>query len=177
MYFPPIEKAKKILKEGDYKVIPICCEILSDIKTPIEVLKILKNNSKHCFILESMEDLENWGRYTILGFDPTLEVTCEDNFLNIKGYKNLSKKTNNPKKYINQIIDENRSPKISELPPFTGGLVGYFAYDYIKYVEPSLKLKENLFKNNDGDDESFKDVDLMLFDKVIVFDNLKQKSS
>lgn len=175
MYFPPIEKAKKILKEGDYKVIPICCEILSDIKTPIEVLKILKNNSKHCFILESMEDLENWGRYTILGFDPTLEVTCEDNFLNIKGYKNLSKKTNNPKKYINQIIDENRSPKISELPPFTGGLVGYFAYDYIKYVEPSLKLKENLFKNNDGDDESFKDVDLMLFDKVIVFDNLKQK--
>ena len=174
MYFPPIEKVKKILKEDDYKVIPICCEILSDIKTPIEVLKILKNNSKHCFILESMEDLENWGRYTILGFDPTLEITCEDNFLNIKGYKNLSKKTNNPKKYINQIINENRSPKISELPPFTGGLVGYFAYDYIKYVEPSLKLKENLFNNNE-DDESFKDVDLMLFDKVIVFDNLKQK--
>ncbi len=53
--------------------------------------------------------------------------------------------------------------------------MGYFAYDYIKYVEPSLKLKENLFKNNNEDDESFKDVDLMLFDKVIVFDNLKQK--
>ncbi|WP_297898174.1 anthranilate synthase component I family protein [Methanobrevibacter sp.] len=174
MFFPPIDKAKEIIDNGDYKVLPISCEILSDIKTPIEVLKILKNNSKHCFILESMEDLENWGRYTILGFDPTLEITCENNVLNIKGYKNINKKTKNPKKYINQIINENKSPKISELPPFTGGLVGYFAYDYIKYVEPSLELIED--SSNDSENgESFKDVDLMLFDKVIVFDNLKQK--
>jgi len=176
MYFPPIEIAKEIIKEDNYKVVPISCEILSDIKTPIEVLKILKNNSKHCFILESMEDLENWGRYTILGFNPTLEITCEDNILNIKGYKNLNKKTNNPKKYIDEIIKENKSPKIEGLPPFTGGLVGYFAYDYIKYVEPSLKLKENSINDNyKGLEESFKDVDLMLFDKVIIFDNLKQK--
>ena len=95
MFFPPIDKAKEIIDNGDYKVLPISCEILSDIKTPIEVLKILKNNSKHCFILESMEDLENWGRYTILGFDPTLEITCENNVLNIKGYKNINKKTKN----------------------------------------------------------------------------------
>ena len=54
------------------------------------------------------------------------------------------------------------------MPPFTGGLVGYFSYDYIKYTEPSLKLDAE-------DQEGFKDVDLMLFDKVIAFDNLKQK--
>ena len=54
------------------------------------------------------------------------------------------------------------------MPPFTGGFVGYFAYDYIKYSEPSLNLDA---ENQD----QFKDIDLMLFDKVIAFDNFKQK--
>ena len=54
------------------------------------------------------------------------------------------------------------------LPPFTGGLVGYFSYDYIKYSEPGLVLDA-------ADTEGFQDVDLMLFDKVIAFDNYRQK--
>ena len=63
---------------------------------------------------------------------------------------------------------EYTSPKVKDLPSFTGGLVGYFSYDYVKYSEPKLNL--------DADDqEGFKDVDLMLFDKVIAFDNLRQK--
>ena len=53
------------------------------------------------------------------------------------------------------------------MPPFTGGLVGYFAYDYIKYAEPTLRLG--------GEGQDFRDVDLMLFDKVIVFDHGRQK--
>ena len=70
--------------------------------------------------------------------------------------------------YIGHIIEENKSPKVEGLPTFTGGLVGYFSYDTIKYSEPGLKLDAS-------DEEGFKDVDLMLFDKVIAFDNLKQK--
>ena len=65
-------------------------------------------------------------------------------------------------------MEENKSPKIEGMPTFSGGLVGYFAYDYIKYSEPSLILDA---QNQDA----FKDVDLMLFDKVIAFDNFKQK--
>ena len=57
---------------------------------------------------------------------------------------------------------------MKNMPPFAGGLVGYFSHDYIKYSEPTLKLDAK-------DEESFKDVDLMLFDKVIVFDNYSQK--
>ncbi len=70
--------------------------------------------------------------------------------------------------YIRKIVKENNSPVIEGLPSFTGGLVGYFSYDYIKYAEPCLKL-------NAADDAHFKDLDLMLFDEVIAFDNLKQK--
>ncbi len=175
MFYPKIDKIKNICKEYEYKRVPICFEILSDTKTSIEVLRRLKLLSKHCYMLESVEDSQNWGRYSFLGFDPILEITCNNGLLNIKGKCSLtdssdtfSCETKYPGDYIRQIITEYKSPKFNHLPPFTGGLVGYFSYDYIKYAEPSLKLDDN-------NDESFKDVDLMLFDKVIVFDNFKQK--
>ena len=69
---------------------------------------------------------------------------------------------------LEKILKENKSPRISGMPTFTGGLVGYFSYDYIKYGEQSLNLNAN-------DEEKFNDVDLMLFDKVIAFDNYRQK--
>ena len=77
-------------------------------------------------------------------------------------------KTDNPSEIIRDLIEKNKSPKLKNLPPFTGGFVGYFAYDYIKYAEPSLTLDA---ENQD----QFKDIDIMLFDKVIAFDNFRQK--
>lgn len=166
MLRPSVEEAVKYVDA--YRVIPLSCEIYSDVKTPIEVLKILKGVSQHCYMLESLENPEQWGRYTFLGYDPRLELTCTDGHLKINEETEVHFETVNPGQYIKQIIEENKSPRFDYLPPFTGGLVGYFSYDFIKYSEPTLKL--------DADDqEGFKDVDLMLFDKVIAFDNLKQK--
>ena len=164
MYIPSYEQAVRLA--AGYKTIPVSCQILSDIKTPIQVLKILKSVSSHCYMLESLEDSSKWGRYTFLGYDPKLEFTCLNGVIKING--EIISKNGNPKKYIKNIIEENKSPKVEGFPTFTGGLVGYFSYDYIKYNEQTLKLIAN-------DDENFNDVDLMLFDKVIVFDNLKQK--
>ena len=166
MYRPNLNEAKEIA--ADYKMIPVSREIYSDVRTPMEVLKILKNVSRHCFMLESLESPEKWGRYTFLGFDPKLELTCTNEVLNINSGTKTTVNTKHPRQYIQQILDENKSPRFDYLPPFTGGLVGYFSYDYIKYNEPSLKLDAE-------DQECFKDVDLMLFDKVIAFDHLKQK--
>ena len=179
MIYPNLEEVYQLSKNKEYKRIPILFDLFSDSKTPIEVLRILKNKSKHCYMLESIEDSQKWGRYTFLGFDPLLEFTCENGAVQIKGEFSLNENkelnnncftshTSKPGDYIRQIIKENKSPKLKDVPPFTGGLVGYFAYDYIKYSEPTLNLD---VKNEDG----FKDVDLMLFDKVIVFDNFKQK--
>lgn len=163
MYQPSLKDVNHLLK--DYRIIPVSRTIYSDVRTPIEVLKILKSISKHCYMLESLEDSTNWGRYTFLGYDPKLEFTCANGIVNLNG-KSIN--TNNPNQYIRQILDEYKSPKFAYLPPFTGGLVGYFSYDYIKYSEPTLNLDAN-------DEEKFKDIDLMLFDKVIAFDNLKQE--
>ena len=73
---PTFDEVKKIVAEKKFKVIPLSCEILSDIATPIEVLRILKNVSAHCYMLESVAEQEKWGRYTFLGFEPKLCITC-----------------------------------------------------------------------------------------------------
>lgn len=166
MYTPTLEQVRTYAK--DYRCVPVSRIIYSDIRTPIEVLRILKSVSRHCYMLESLEDTDKWGRYTFLGYDPKLELTCMDGTVRIDAGTEMIIKNANPADYIRQIIEENKSPKIEGLPTFTGGLVGYFSYDYVKYSEPSLKLDAS-------DEENFKDVDLMLFDKVIAFDNLKQK--
>ena len=176
MFSPSLEEAKNISKDKKYKRIPVSFELFSDIATPIEVLRVLKAISNHCYMLESIEDAEKWGRYSFLGFDPLLEFTCQDGTVRIKGSENFDEfnddeiviETDNPSEIIRDLVNKNKSPKLDYLPPFTGGFVGYFAYDYIKYAEPSLNLDA---ENQD----QFKDIDLMLFDKVIAFDNFKQK--
>ena len=168
MFFPAFEKTRELAETGLYRIIPVCMEIISDIKTPVEVLRILKNTSTHCFMLESVEDTKNWGRYTFLGYEPKLEITCLNKKLIIKNGSETTELTDNPSDCIRRILSEYKSPRLEGMPPFTGGLVGYFSYDFIKYTEPSLKLGAE-------DTDCFNDVDLMLFDKVIAFDNFRQK--
>lgn len=150
---------------GRYRSYPLSTEILSDMRTPIEVLRSLEQVSDHVYMLESVSGHENWGRYTFLGYDPKLEITCQDGKMKIGS---LTIQTDDPGAYIRQVLSDHESPKIGGLPSFTGGLVGYFSYDYLKYSEPTLHLDA-------ADSEGFRDVDLMLFDKVICFDNYRQK--
>lgn len=163
-----LKQVKEIAARDNYGRIPLAREIYADIRTPIEVLRILKQVSRHCYLLESVEESKRWGRYTFLGFDPVLEITCMDGVLKMKGGTTVCQTVTHPGEAIRQVLKENKSPKIPGLPTFTGGLVGYFSYDYIKYAEPTLELGE-------AKEDSFQDVDLMLFDKVIAFDNFRQK--
>lgn len=162
---PTLSEVRQIAATGNYNVLPVSMELLSDFITPIEAMRILQNVSTHCYMLESAQASEYWGRYTFLGFDPKLEITCIDGEMQVG---NVKIKTEHPSDYIRQIISDYKSPRFEYLPPFTGGLVGYFSYDYLTYREPTVKCEVE-------DTEAFKDVDLMLFDQVIAFDNLCQK--
>ncbi|MDR2558364.1 MAG: anthranilate synthase component I family protein [Oscillospiraceae bacterium] len=162
MYRPVLDIAKAVNK--DYKIIPVSTEMFADEITPVMLLKKLKKVSGNCFILESAEDSKRWGRYTFLGFDPKLEISGLNGVTTVNG----EAKTENPNIIIKKILEEHKSVKFDYLPPFTGGLMGYFAYDYAKYSVPELNLDA-------PDEEGFNDVDLMLFDKIIAFDNFKQK--
>lgn len=163
-----LEELKRTAASGAYRRIPIWREIFSDIATPVQVLKKLLAVSDHCFLLESAEDNKQWGRYSFLGFDSAMELTCMNHQVTITTDHVEQFETENPAQVIARVIEENRAPQIKKLPPLTGGLVGYFAYDYIKYAEPTLRLDAE-------DQEKFRDVDLMLFDKMIAFDHYRQK--
>lgn len=165
MFYPDLTMIRQLAADGTYKTAPVSMEILSDIRTPIEVMRILKRVSDHCYMLESVADNEKWGRYTFLGYNPSLEITCLNGHMKIG---DLHFDTTDPRTYLKQILAERKSPRIKGLPTFTGGLVGYFSYDYLKYAEPSLHLDAT-------DTEGFQDVDLMLFAKVIAFDHYRQK--
>lgn len=162
---PPLETVKDIAATQQYDVLPLSCEILSDFITPIEAMRILKNVSTLYYMLESAQADDRWGRYTFLGFDPKLEITCIDGKMKAGG---LTVRTDDPSQYLRELLSSYRSLRFDYLPSFTGGLVGDFSYDYLKYSEPSVRCGEQ-------DEDSFKDVDLMLFDKVIAFDHVRQK--
>ena len=162
---PSLSLIQDMAATGDYDVLPVSCEILSDFITPIETLKILKHISSHCYLLESAVSSETWGRYSFLGFDPKLEITCTNGLLKAG---NLTVHTDDPSSILRQILGEYKSPHFDYLPPFTGGLAGYFSYDYFGYSEPSVRC-------DCSNDDNFRDLDLMLFDKVIAFDHVRQK--
>ncbi len=164
-FMPEFQTVREIAESGKYDILPVSCEIMSDICTPIEAIMTLKNVSTHCYMLESVADKEKWGRYTFLGFDPKFQITAAGDSLVIG---DVSMTSDDPSEQIRQILAKYRSPRFDYLPPFTGGLVGYFSYDFLAYSEKSLRIGTE-------DSENFKDVDLMLFDKVIAFDNYRQK--
>lgn len=164
MISPRLHEIKK-LDLKNYDLVPIKKEMFSDFTTPIEVMRILKSVSAHCFLLESNTDTKNWGRYSFLGFNPKMEITALDQKVKCNG---IIQEGYNVHGFIRDILAKNRSYTFKDFPTFTGGLVGYFAYDYFSYYEQNLQLSKT-------GAEGFNDVDLMLFDEVIVFDNYKNK--
>lgn len=177
---PTLEECRELASQGEYGIVPVCTEMelptgrmpemsAAGVKIdPVYVLRILKQISRHVYLLESADAQKRWGRYSFLGYDPLLEITCHDGLVRTKTALTAHTSARDIRSCIREIAEENRSPRLDFLPPFTGGLVGYFSYDYIKYSEPSLKLDA-------GDEEGFQDVDLMLFHKVIAFDHYRKK--
>ncbi len=153
--------------EQAFNLIPVCKEIFADIITPINLLRKLAQVDKNYYLLESVEGGERWGRYSFLGFNPLMHITCKNGEVTVKSGEIITKTVDDPMKVLRGLLDKYKAPHIDGMPPFTGGFVGYFSYEMIGYAEPKLKIKKN----------DFQDYDLMLFDKVIAFDHLRQKIS
>lgn len=149
---------------NDFDIIPIAKEIYADVITPISLLRKIARRYKRYFLLESIEGGEKWGRYSFLGFNPIVRVTCNNSLVTIEKNGEKTKEKCEPFNALRRLMNEYKAPKIDGLPPFTGGLVGSFSYSMLGYSEPTLNI------SRDGDD-----FDLMLYDKVIAYDHLKQK--
>lgn len=162
MIKPTYEQIKQY--EGDYTYVPVCKEILADDITPILMLRKLAALDEQYFLLESVEG-GNLGRYSFLGYHPKLSVSCKNGVTKVKENGMVRIVHGKPKEALQSILEQYRSPQIEGLPTFTGGLVGYFAYEMIQYAEPKLKIKQS----------DINDCELMMFDKLIAFDQLHHK--
>lgn len=162
MIIPTYEQAKQY--EKDYTYIPVCREILADDVTPILMLRKLAALDGQYFLLESVEG-GNLGRYSFLGYHPKLSVSCKNGVVKVKENGMVRILHGKPKEALQSLLEQYRSPQIEGLPTFTGGLVGYFAYETIQYAEPKLHIKQS----------DVNDFELMMFDKLLAFDQVMHK--
>lgn len=146
-----------------YDIVPVYEEILSDFTTPMNALRNIKEISERFYLLESV-DSSHFGRYSYLGYNPIMTVSCKNHIVKKNGVSFYSA---SPFDEIKKILWEYKAPKLPNLPPFCGGFVGYAGYDSYQYFEPKLDIKAK--------DMDFKDYEFLLFDKVICFDNFLQK--
>lgn len=163
MYQPSFSEIQKL--DQKYKVVPICREIHADIITPITLLRKIAAGYEEFYLLESIEGGSTWGRYSFLGCDPVINARCKNGTVTLEGAINRTVTVAKPLTVLREVLGEYTAPRLKDIPPFAGGFVGYFAYEMAGYAEPVLRMK----------DSDFYDFDLMLFDKVISYDHLKQK--
>lgn len=161
---PTLEQVEQLAT--GYDLVPIQEEIFADMVTPIQLLRKIAASKKNYYLLESIEGGEKWGRYSFLGYDPIMRVSCKEDEVKIQKKQGTEiVKTKDSLQVIRDILKKYKAPKVEGMPPFAGGFVGYFAYAMMAHAEPKLKIKRG----------EFEDYDLMLFDKVIAYDHLKQK--
>src|SRR5207302_7822649 len=150
---PSLEEVKKLQSQGN--VIPVYKSVIADFLTPVSAFLKLERNRSHAFLLESIEGGERIARYSFLGGEPFLIKRCRD--LQPSGFMENLRET----------MAHYKSVKLPNLPPFTGGAVGYFGYDMVRTIED--------IPNNAADDLGLDDAVLMFYKTVLAFDHLRHQ--
>ncbi|MCZ7600107.1 MAG: anthranilate synthase component I [Gammaproteobacteria bacterium] len=155
-------------KAEGYNRIPVVREVLADLDTPVSTYLKLAGQP-YSYLFESVEGGEKWGRYSIIGLPCSTRIRVTgDNFRIEAGEKViLEKTTSDPLAEIAKLARQFRVPEVPGVPRFSGGLVGYFGYDTVRYIEPHLGVP------NKPDPIGAPDILLMLSEEVVVFDNLR----
>lgn len=158
------------LAEQNYNRIPVMREVLADLETPLSCyLKLARG--PYSYLFESVQGGEKWGRYSLIGLPATTVLKVKGDQLTVErdGELLVSRTTDDPLSEIEEFHASYRMPQLPQLPRFTGGLVGYFGYDTVRYVEPKLK------HSAPPDELGNPDILLMVSDEVVIFDNLLGK--
>jgi anthranilate synthase component 1 len=166
-----VERAeyRKLVADG-YNRIPIVREVLADLETPLSTfLKLVDGPNSYLF--ESVHGGEKWGRYSIIGLPSRTRITVNGQRLTVERDGQVAEAiaTADPLAWIEAFQQRFRVPEMPGLPRFFGGLVGYFGYDTVGYIEPRLAggRKHNPLETPD--------ILLTVSDEVVVFDNLTGK--
>jgi anthranilate synthase component I len=160
----------QLFAEQGYNHIPVAREILADLDTPLSAyLKLAEG--PYSYLFESVHGGEQWGRYSIIGLPCRTVLKISGYSIRVETDGKLVECADNPHPFdwIEQFITRYKVPEIEGLPRFNGGLVGYFGYETIAYIEPRLKREDK------ADPLGTPDILLMVSEDLVVFDNLSGK--
>ena len=164
MLYPTLNEVEELLK--DYQMVPVFYEVLADYMTPIRMFQALRKQGTPCFMLESVENKDQWGRYSFIGINPRSEIKISGKELEVNGVK---QKEEFQMRYLSDLIEKYKSPVMEDYPKLTGGLIGYFGYDMIRQVEKKLT-------NVPEDALNMPECHLCMYDEIIAFDHLANKA-
>ena len=145
-------------------LVPVVKSVMADLLTPVSAFLSIADEEPAAFLLESVERGEQIGRYTFLGARPYIELRARGQEISLLSGTRLDRRRGNPLEILKDLLRRHRVATIPGLPPFTGGAVGYFAYDTVRHLE---QIGEHA-----KDDLAMPDCVLMFFDRILAFDHL-----
>ncbi|MDR9425688.1 MAG: anthranilate synthase component I [Marinobacter sp.] len=158
------------LAQAGYNRIPVYREVLADLDTPLSTYLKLASGP-YSYLFESVQGGEKWGRYSIIGLPSKEVLKVFDHRIEVMRDGELVEKAevDDPLEFVDEYQQRFNAPDLPELPRFNGGLVGYFGYDTVRYIEKRLR------NSCPPDQIGTPDILLMVSDEIVVFDNLRGK--
>jgi anthranilate synthase component 1 len=160
-------RAEFVKLAREHTLVPVYRTLTADVETPVTAFLRLAADEPECFILESVEGGENVGRYTFIGIQPYRRIVARGTSIEITEKGKTRRVEGNIFSLWKEAIEGYSPARVSGLPPFTAGAVGFFAYDVVRQIE---KLPEDTV-----DDLGLPDACLMFFDEVLAFDHVKKE--
>lgn len=165
MYYPTKKEFIDLSKKGN--VIPVYRELWADLDTPISAF-IKVDRGEYSYLLESVEGGENVARYSFLGSSPSVIITSKGNEISFNTRGSVDTfQTVDPLEEVKKYMSKFRFVEIRGLPRFSGGLVGYFGYDMVRFIED--------IPDSNPDSVGMPDMLLMLTDTIVIFDHVDHK--
>jgi anthranilate synthase component 1 len=162
---PTLEEYRALART--YNLVPVMREVLADFDTPVSAFAKL-NRGDAAFLLESLEGGETWGRYSILGFRPSVEFRAKGSVVEIRrGERTERTEAKDPLQPLQELLKQVKAAPVPNLPPFSGGAVGMVGYDYARFIE-RLPSKAS-------DDLRQPDLHFVFPDIVLAFDNFRHR--
>jgi len=150
----------------DYQLVPVYRRLMSDALTPVTAFHKLDRQQPTC-LFESVIGGEKVGRYSILAVNPYLQITARRQEVEIlAGDQRQTLHSPDPLEEVRKAVQHGRAAHLPELPPFTGGAIGYAGYDVVRYVEH--------LPNAPQDDRGLPDLWFGMYDRLVVFDNVSK---
>src|SRR5690349_980885 len=152
---------------GEATLVPVAKSITADLLTPVSAFLALAGDEPGAFLLESIEAGEKIGRYSFLGSRPYMQVQSRGTEIMVERRGRVERRAENIFEFMQQTLRQHRAAVVPELPPFTAGAVGYFAYDIVRQLEKiGVRAKDDLHTP---------DCALMFYDRLLAFDHLRHQ--